>query len=565
MRLYLLLSILFLAGTLVVQRPATSAARDRDASYCAPSFDINALKKGNAPLIKGLGNLHFAVKTSSQLAQKYFNQGLTLIYAFNHGESARSFRYAAKLDSSMAMAWWGYAMAIGPNYNAALDPTRLEDINEAIANAKKLSEGISKKEKMLIDAVDARYPEKEVSDMGPYAEAYASKMKNAFMAFPGDADIASLYADALMNLHPWNMWNKDGSIQPWTAEIQSLLESILKNAPEHPGAIHLYIHLMEASPFADKATPYADKLRDLLPAAGHLVHMPAHIYIRTGHYHKGVIATEKANVSDSSYIVQCKSQGAYPLLYYPHNIHFLAACAFLEGNSNKAIQAAWSVSRNADKTYMDESATVQHYWIIPYYMLVHLAKWDDILQLPAPPDHMKYPTAIWHYARGMAYLAKSEKYKALESLEKVNEIAADESLKKFLIWESNNVLDLIMIARNILRAEIETSGGDYVEAINILEEAKKIEDGLNYTEPPDWFFSVRHTLGHVQNKAGRYEEAELIYRDDLRNLPENGWALIGLYNSLKGQGRYKEAEEVKNKFDKAWKWADFKINSSRIY
>ncbi|HEX6334884.1 MAG TPA: hypothetical protein VFZ78_11700, partial [Flavisolibacter sp.] len=331
----------------------------------------------------------------------------------------------------------------------------------------------------------------------------------------------------------------------------------------HPGLNHMYIHAMEASRMAHKALPSADKLRDMLPAAGHLVHMPSHIYIRTGNYHKGVIANEKASYADSNYIAQCRVQGAYALMLYPHNIHFLAACAFFEGNRAKAIDAARMVSRKADRKFISDNITVQQYFSIPMYVMVHMAQWDDLLREPEP--QWKYPRAVWHYARGMAFTAKRDFENANKELAFVKAAVADESLKSQLIWETNSAHELVRIADLVLGAELAAAKQEYETAASLLRAAVAIEDGLMYQEPPDWFFSVRHSLGHVLVQAGRFQEAEQVYREDLVTYPENGWALIGLYNSLKGQEREVEAKEVKGRFNKAWQWADIKITSSRLY
>lgn len=532
--------------------------------YCKPSFDPSKVKQGNAPLINGLGNIHYAITTSSKKAQQYFDQGLALTYGFNHGEAARSYIEASRIDSSCAMAYWGLAFVLGPNYNAALNPSSLEDINSAIDKAVYYSPRVSAKEKALIAALALRFPRQPVSDMTPYNDAYAASMKKAYESFPGDLHISTLYADALMNQHPWDLWKKDGSIQSWTPAIMDVLEGILAKDGKHPGAIHYYIHVTEASPYAAKALPFADRLRDAMPAAGHLVHMPSHTYLRTGDYHKGVIANEKASKADSTYIAQCKAQGAYPLLYYPHNIHFLAACAFLEGNSKKALTAAWDIAHKTDKIYIQESITVQHYFSIPYYTMVHLGRWKDILSAPAPDSKLKYPTAIWHYARGMAYAAQKNEPGAKEELSHVKQLIQDEWIREKRIWDINLASDIITIAANVLEAEI-IAGTNPEKAITLLKEAVVLEDKLNYTEPPDWFFSVRHTLGHVLVQAGRFKEAEEIYRQDLVNLPENGWALKGLFNSLAGQGKKAEADAVNKRFEKAWAYADVKIKSSRVY
>jgi len=563
-------SLTLMTGLLLLEafrEPAAPPKRmdSRTVVFCSPSFDAAKLKTGKAPLIKGLGNLHYTVSTRSARAQQYFNQGLTLIYAFNHGEAGRSFQEMIRLDSTCAMAYWGMAMVLGPNYNAALNPSSLEDILAAMGKALQYAPRATAKEKALIHALAKRFPATAVKDMTPYNEAYAAAMRQAYEQFPEDAEIAALYADALMNEHPWNFWLKDGTPQPWTSAVIQLLEKNMAKWPSHAGTLHLYLHAMEASRTAQKAVPAAEKLLDMLPAAGHLVHMPAHIYIRTGDYHKGVLATEKSRISDSTYIDQCKSQGTYPLLYYPHNVHFLAACAFLEGNSHKAIEAAWAVSRNADRKYLAELGTVQHYYIIPYYVLVHLGKWDDILAIPVPGESLKYPRAIWHYARGMAYSAKGKRTEAKQELQALQRYAKDESLRSFLVWETNSSLDLINIAALTLEGELLSAQQQYEPAVAALRKAITIEDQLNYQEPPDWFFSVRHTLGHVLLQARQFAESEKVYREDLVTLPENGWALMGLYQSLEGQQKAAEAVTVKQRFNKAWQWADMTIRSSRKY
>lgn len=533
--------------------------------YCAPSFDPDKMNSEDAPLFSGLGKLHYSITTNSSKAQKFFNQGLTLIYAFNHGEAGRSFKAAIKLDSTCAMAYWGLAMVLGPNYNAALNPASLDEINTNINKAVRYADAASPKEKALIYALRKRFPEQEVKDMAPYNAAYALALEQAFKAFPADAEIAVLYADALMNEHPWNLWLKDGTPQPWTPAIVKLLEDLLAKYPGHPGANHLYIHAMEASRKAAKALPAASRLKDMLPAAGHLLHMPSHIYIRTGNYHDGVLANEKASQADSNYVAQCKVQGIYPMMYYPHNIHFLAACAYLEGNSKKAIDAAWSVARHADRRYIRENAAIQHYSVIPFYVLVQTGKWNEILALQKPEEGLIYPEAIWHYARGMAHASSGNISEAKIELAAIKETGKNEGLKSLLIWETNSAADLVQIALNVLSGEIAAKEGRYDRAEELLRKAIAIEDGLTYQEPPDWFFSVRHTLGHILLQAKKYEAAATIYTQDMVVYPENGYALMGLYQSMLGQGKKDEAAKIKSRFDKSWKWADMQITSSRIY
>lgn len=545
-------------------KPELTSGSKAPMVYCAPSFDPAKLEDDKAPLLTGLGNIHYEATTKSTQAQKYFDQGLALLYGFNHGEAGRSFKAAIRLDSTMSMAYWGMAMVLGPNYNASLNPTSLKDINEAMDKALKYSATATEKEQLLVKAMAIRFPRTETKDMMPFYENYAAEMKKVHERFADDIEIAVLYADAMMNLHPWNLWLKDGTPQPWTPALIQLLETTLNKAPDHPGAEHYYIHAIEASKQASKALPYAKKLETAMPAVGHMVHMPSHIYIRTGNYHDGVLVNEQASEADSTYVTQCKAQGLYALMLYPHNIHFLAACAFLEGNSKKAIDAAWSVSRQADKKYLVENAGVQHFYVIPYYVMIHLGKWDDILSQKKPDVKLPYAVAIWHYARGMAFAGKGEIASANSELKILQKFATDESLRAFLIWEMNSVLDLINIASYTLEAELLSINKKIDEAVVLFKKATAIEDQLLYTEPPDWFFSVRHSWGHwlVQNK--RFEEAEKIYKEDLNTFPESGWSLIGLYNSLKGQGKEDSATAVYKQFQTAWQWADFKIESSRV-
>lgn len=564
----LLLSLAVISGMIVFKTNANNSKPDtysnRNIIYCAPSFDPAAMNDGNAPLLEGFGEWKYPVTTKNGKAAQYFNQGLALMYGFNHSEAGRSFKTALRYDSTMAMAYWGIAMVLGPNYNAALDPSQLSDINDAVDKAILYSRTAAEHELVLINAIAKRFPRAEEKMMTSYYANYAAAMREAHLRFPADIEIATLYADALMNLHPWDLWAKDGSARPWTGEIISLLESTLKKKPDHPGAIHYYIHATEASGEPGKATPYADRLGDLMPAAGHLVHMPSHTYIRTGEYHKGVVVNEQAAEADSSYIAQCKVQGVYPLVYYPHNLHFLAACAFLEGNSKKAMDAAWAISRKSNRAFMHQFGAIQHYSIIPYFMLVQLGKWDEIMRLEDPSDSLLYPNAIWHYARGMAFAATGYYTKAKEELNSVNAIATNEALQNVTIWDINKVTDIVHIASHSLEGEIHGRSGRLDEAIASLIKAVEIEDALSYQEPPDWFFSIRLSLGHWLVEAKRFTEAENVYREDLVTFPENGWALRGLYNSLKGQNKIEEAEQVNTRFVKAWQWADVKLHSSRV-
>ncbi|MCF1715912.1 hypothetical protein L0U88_14830 [Flavihumibacter sp. RY-1] len=527
--------------------------------YCAPVLDLAKLSDEHGPLIKAFKLVHFPVTTKVDSAQFYFDQGLSQLYAFNHGEAGRSFKTAIRLDPTAPMPYWGMAMVLGPNYNAALNPALLKDINAAIENAKARIATATLTEKGLIEALDLRFPENKVDDLTPYNEAYSAAMKKMYETNPANAEIAVLYIDALMNEHPWNFWLKDGTAQPWTEYTLSTIESVLKKWPEHPGAIHYYIHLTEASRQAERALPYANRLGELAKGNGHLVHMPSHTYIRTGHYHQGVLVNEAAAASDSAYISQCRAEGFYPMMLYPHNIHFLAACAFLEGSSKKAIDAAWAVSRQADKKYLAESITVQHFYSIPYYVLAQLEKWEDILRLPMPGESLKYPRAIWHYARGLAFAGKSDYKNAGLELNALEKISAEGTLKNYMIWDLNSAQQLVDMAVLILKGELNARLGKVELAITQFREAVKLEDQLNYNEPPDWFFSNRLRLGSWLIKSGQFEAAEKVYREDLETFPENGWALHGLQKALTGQGKTAAAREAQSRFQKAWQWADITL------
>ncbi len=390
-------------------------------------------------------------------------------------------------------------------------------------------------------------------------------MKKVYDQYSSDPDIGALYAESLMNLHPWDLYEKQTKKpKAWTPELVSILERLMKANPKHPGAHHFYIHAMEASATPEKALESANLLNTLVPGAGHLVHMPSHIYINTGDYHLGSIANIKAVEVDSIYTTACHAQGVYPLAYYPHNYHFLAATATLEGNSALAWMASKELQRHTAKDIMHlpEWGTLQHYYTIPYYVATKLAMWDTLLALSHPPKDLVYPNAIWHYAKGMAYLGKNKVSKARDELNSLAVLSADTTLQQLTVWGINTTADLVNIAKNVLAACIESKQNNHEQAIALLKQAVAIEDNLNYNEPPDWFFSVRHHLGAILLKAGKYAEAEKVYQQDLLTWKKNGWALIGLYNSLMLQKKDKDAQTCKLAFDEAWQYADIKITSS---
>jgi tetratricopeptide (TPR) repeat protein len=520
--------------------------------------------KFQAPLLENLGNYEQHITTNSVHAQRFFNQGLIMANAFNHTEAARSFKEAARLDSTCAMAYWGIAYVLGPNYNTASNLGTAKEIQSAVRAAKSLCQQATRWEQELIRAIAIKFPADSAYTNG---EGYAQVMREAYARYPDHDLVATLFAESLMNLHAWDFYTrKGGEPRPWTAEIVKVLENAISINPENPLANHLYIHAVEASPDVEKGLPSANRLKKLVPAAGHLVHMPSHIYINTGQYHEGSRVNEEAVIADSTYIAECRAAGVYPQIYYPHNYHFLAATAALEGRGARAIEASFKMSEIIDKTYLRKPGfeTTQHYITIPYNVLVKFAQWEKIISLPSPDLDLHYPRAIWHYARGMAFVNTGKVEKAKTELDSLSRLSQHEQVQNMKIWEINKTSEIVQIAILNLRAEMARHSGDLRLAARLLKEGIMIEDGLNYNEPPDWFFSVRHALGDLFMKMGDYALAEATYREDLKVFPKNGFALNGLYHALMLSDRTLEAAEVKVDFDKAWKHADSPLTFSRI-
>ena len=519
-----------------------------------------------APLFDDLGKHHVAITTKSELAQRYFDQGLILAYGFNHAEAGRAFGEAARLDPDCAMCEWGAAYVLGPNINAPMDSAAGV---EAYAHAQKalaLAPKASEKERAYIEALAKRYAPYPPKDRKPLDVTYAHAMREVARRFPDDLEAATLFAEALMDVTPWDYWTKDGKPQPWTPEIVGTLESVLERAPEHPAAIHFYIHAVEASKQPERAERYADRLGELVPGAGHLVHMPAHIYMRVGRYHDASLANERAGKADESYVTQCRSQGVYPLAYVPHNHHFLWASASMEGRSAEALRAAGSTDAKTNHEMMREPGlgTLQHYSIIPFYAYTRFGKWEEILKAPAPPADLLYPTGLWHYARGRALVATGRLGEAERELAALETIAAKDTLEKVTLWDLNSSRSLLRIATHMLAGELDAKRKDFTAAVRHLREGVQLEDALKYDEPPPWNYPVRQSLGAVLLEAGRAREAERVYREDLEHNPENGWSLFGLMKSLESQGKRAEASEVETRFKKAWTWADVTLTASRF-
>ena len=518
-----------------------------------------------APLLDGLDVLNYPVTTSNPKAQQYFNQGLVLAYGFNHAEAARSFYYATRLDPECAMCYWGFAYVLGPNYNAGMEPDNYSRAYAAVQKAKELSAKATEKERALIDALQRRYVAEPVEDRRDLDVDYSQAMKDLYEKYDEDPEIAALYAESVMDLYPWNLYDKDGEPKEWTPTVLMLLEKVMKDYPNHPGAHHFYIHATEASNNPEKALVSAKKFDDgLVPGAGHLVHMPSHTYIQTGDYHKGSLANIEAVKIDSAYVTTCHAQGAYPLVYYPHNYHFLAATATLEGNSNWALMGADKLAERIHPDIMEEPgwSTLQHFYMIPYFVEVKFGEWDRILA--REQQDLLYPEAISRYARGMAYLGKKDIPKAKAELEKLEVLAQDERLKDLTIWQINSLETIVDIARKVLKGEILASEGNYHESIELLTQAVALEDGLNFQEPPDWFFSVRHTLGAVQIEAGDYADAVKTFEEDLKVLPKNGWAQHGLRLAYQNLNDREMVNQLDEDLARSWATADVEITTSRI-
>lgn len=506
-----------------------------------------------APLFEGLGGIHLPVSTKSEEAQKYFDQGLMLSFGFNHAEAARSFYEATRLDSNCAMCWWGYAYVLGPNYNAGMEPDNFKRAFSASQRAMELSSSATSLERDLIAALSFRYSN-DTSIARPVLDsAYSAQMRKVYEKNKADATVAALFAESLLDLHPWDLWLKTGEARPWTGEILSVIEWGLKLDEKHPGLNHFNIHAWEASRQAGKAMASADLLRNLVPGSGHLIHMPSHIYIRTGKYHEGTLANLRAVQVDSNYVEQCHAQGAYPLAYYPHNYHFIAATATLEGDRKNALFGAAKVRGLANAEIMKDPgwATLQHYYTIPWFVKVKFAEWDNLLNEPLDTTGLKYPLAVQHYAKGMAYVGKNDLSKAKKELEKLTQLSADSSIQELTIWGINRMSDILEIAKYVLDAEIEAKQKKYAEAVIKLKKAIVVEDQLNYDEPPDWFFSVRHHLGSVQLESGGYNDAIKTYEEDLKVLPENVWALKGLHAAYKGMKESQKAEDIMKRLKEA--------------
>lgn len=515
-----------------------------------------------ASLYGGYGDYTRRVTTSSRAAQDWFNQGMQLLYGFNHDEAIRAFLEAAAQDPDCAMAYWGVAYANGMNINdPEMTAERSHDAYSAAIRAMELIDNTTPQERALIEAVSARYDWPPPRDRSHLEEAYAHKMGEAWMNFPRDPDIGALYAESLMDLQPWDYWTDEGEPKGRIEEIVSVLEQVMQMRPDHAGASHFYIHAVEASSNPDRAVAAAERLEHLVPASGHLVHMPSHIYIRVGRYADAAVSNEKAIAADRAYFeAGPKDQGMY-MMYYGHNLHMLAFASMMEGRYESAITAANELEAGMPEPVAREMPElIDGLMATPYHVLIRFGKWEEILEIEEPPDYRLMSIAIRHYARGIAFSALGRTDEAREAVERFEESVAlvpDD-------WRvyNNDIGKLEPIARAMLNGELAYREGRTSEAFEILREGIVAEESLVYDEPPGWMLPVRHALGALLMGAEQYGEAEQVYREDLERNRENGWALLGLQQALRAQGKLNEANSLNTRLAIAWPRKDIAPTSS---
>jgi len=512
-------------------------------------------KAKSATLMTGYGNWHHPVSTKNAQAQAFFDQGLRQIYAFNHDEAARSFQRAAELDAKLAMAYWGIAEAVGPNYNDPASEDRFVKAHGAIAKAQTLAADASESDKAYIDALAKRFPADPKSDLHAATEQYRDAMRGVVKRFPDDLDAATLFAEAGMNLHPWGLWRQDGTPEQGTEEIVSTLESVMRREPNHLGAIHYYIHCVEASTSPERALAGANRLAQLAPAAGHIVHMPAHIYIRTGDYEAALKTNQKAALADQAYIKAGAAAGIYSMMYYSHNLHFIAMAAAMNGNYLESRRGAQLLAANVGP-HVKDMPPLEGFMTVPLAVEVRFHKWNEILKAPQPDPAMHTATVFWHFARGLA-LTGTEK---LDEAEAEHRFVAEAEEKTppdaiFQVPINNKTKDILKIAENVLGARISLAKNDMDATVNQLRAAVAIQDSLKYDEPQDWFYPVRESLGAVLLKIGDDAGAEDVFRADLERNPRNPRSLFGLEQALKAQERTYDAGFVRKQFDANWKGA----------
>lgn len=518
-----------------------------------------------APLFAELGDFHHEIETDVPLAQTYFDQGMILAFGFNHAEAARSFREAQRLDPDCAMCYWGEALVLGPNINAAMPDENVPAAWAALEKAREHADKATPRHRAYIEALTARYRPEPLEDRSKLDLAYAEAMGEVAAQYPEDYDAQTLYAEALMDTTPWDYWKENEEPKEVTRELLRTLERVLARRPNHPLANHLYIHVVEKV-HPDWGVAAAERIGDLVPDAGHLVHMPSHIFIRIGRYQDANRANQEAIAADRSYIAQCHAQGVYSLGYVPHNHHFLWFGKAMTGESRDCLAAARHTREHVDREKMREPGfgALQHYYTLPLWTYVRFGMWDEALAEPEPADDLKYPRGVWHFARGMALARTGKPDRARDELGALTRLATDDRLAEVTIWELNDTQSLLEIAEEVLSATITEARGDLAVAESRLRDAVRLEEALVYDEPPTWFIPPRQLLGAVLLKAGKPAEAERVYREELRIYPDNGWSLFGLRQALEEQGENEKARKVGERFEQAWSQADVTLEESRF-
>ena len=511
--------------------------------------------------MSGTGTNHFPV-TCSAKAQAYVDQAMAMVYGFNHDEAIRAFEEAARLDPRCAMAFWGKALALGPNYNLPIDSERAVTARKTVDRAVALAPGASPRERAYIHALAKRYGHRpKTDDQKAFDRAYANAMRDVARRFPDDLDASVLFAESLMVLRPWDLWTADGKPQPGTEEIVATLERVLARDPGHPGANHYYIHAVEASPRPERALRAADTVAATIPAAGHIVHMPSHIYMRVGRYADAADTNTNAIKVDEAYIAAQQPNGVYPMMYYPHNVHFFWSAASMEGRSADAIAAAKTLDAQVQPDALHHMPMLEYFAPTLEFSLVRFGKWDEVLAIPSPPDDLAYSLAMWHHARGLALAATGKLADADASLAELRRLAATVPADR-IVADNQPAVQHLLIAEKVLAGEIAARRGRTDDAIVLLQEGVAAEDALPYTEPPPWYQPVRHRLGAVLLKRGRAADAGAVYREDLRRNPDNGWALAGLCEALRRQGKRDELAAAEARRYRALARADVKLQSS---
>jgi len=522
----------------------------------AALFSVTSSPADTVVLFDDLGGHHYEISTTNPVTQQYFDQGLRLMWGFNHAEAIRAFDQAAKIDPQCAICYWGIAYSYGPNINAPMDSASGVAAWNAIQAAIERKPHASEREVAFIDALAARYAAVPPVQRAALDSAYSRAMNEVADRFPDDQEAATVAADAIMNLSPWNYWTPEGEQRPETARLLMLLEKVVAENPNHPGACHLYIHAVEAAE-PEKAVPCAERLAGLMPGAGHIVHMPAHIYIRVGRYNDAIEANIHAVHQDETYIADVGTPGIYPAFYYPHNYHFLAFASMFAGRAESALDTARKAAQHMDLGVArmvgpEASRMLAH----PHLTLAAFGRWEDVLAEPQPPSDIRFAAGLVHYARGVAHAALGHPDEAAAELDSVRQIASEHTEE----WPSV----VMQIATHELMGDIAYRQGDFAGAIQHYQVSKGLQDGLRYTEPAYWNKPVRHDLGAALLAAGQAAEAERVYREDLEKFPDNGWSLYGLAASLDAQGKNAEAEEVRARLATAWSDADVELAGSRF-